>query len=197
MAYTRDEPTDVDVGVSRPLLAANTNQADDSFGVDHVKFSVTTNNGYHHYLHLDAAYDGSAGITAPTEDITNIFATNTLATTTKPLPVFRNATGVGFLVPVGALMQFNCTSTNGTVSPIGAYINCGATGIQRTGTAANGTYTITFSKDFNNVNYHVHITTSISSYTITRAVDTLTLSGISSASARVAIIIYDVISSLT
>lgn len=49
MAYLRNEPiaTD-DLTVSQPKLATNTNQADDSFGVDHYKFSDTTpNNGFH------------------------------------------------------------------------------------------------------------------------------------------------------
>lgn len=49
MAYTRNEPlAGDDLDVSQPKLATNTNGADDSFGVDHYKFSdLTVNNGFH------------------------------------------------------------------------------------------------------------------------------------------------------
>ncbi len=49
MPYLRNEPiaTD-DLDVSQPKLANNTNASDDSFGVDHYKFSdLTSNNGFH------------------------------------------------------------------------------------------------------------------------------------------------------
>lgn len=191
MAYTRDEPTDVDVGVSRPILAANTNQADDSFGTDHVKFSVTTNNGYHHYIHLDAAYDGSVGITAPTGDITNIFATNTLATSPKPLPIFRNATGVGFLAPVGAVIRFDSSAA---VS--GMQINA------TVGVAA-GVYTITFGKAMADANYLVIVSAEGASgdaYT-QQAVHTKTTAsfkiGFPTGATYLSLVVYGLISSLT
>ncbi len=49
MAYVRNEPVATDdLTVSQPKLATNTNAADDSFGVEHYKFSDTTpNNGFH------------------------------------------------------------------------------------------------------------------------------------------------------
>ncbi len=49
MAYTRNRPLASDfVSSSQPTLLQNTNGADDSFGVDHYKFSDTTaNNGFH------------------------------------------------------------------------------------------------------------------------------------------------------
>lgn len=49
MVYTRNQPIGTDdLDISQPFLATNTNAADDSFGVDHYKFSDTTsNNGFH------------------------------------------------------------------------------------------------------------------------------------------------------
>lgn len=49
MVYTRGQPiaTD-DLDISQPFLLDNTNSSDDSFGVDHYKFSnLTANNGFH------------------------------------------------------------------------------------------------------------------------------------------------------
>ena len=195
MVYTRDQPADVDVGISRSILAANTNQADTSFGIDHVKFSVATNVGYHHFLHFDQIDDGATDITAPTGNITNIFATETLATTTKPLPVFRNATGVGFLVPVGAMISFpgsNSTSYPVSLTPIGMYVN--ATVVKTSSTL----YTITFDKAFNNVNYHVQMTSSAGATITTKAIGSLTIASAGATSTSVlSFMIYDVISSLT
>jgi hypothetical protein len=56
MAYTRNEPvlTD-DLDVSQPFLFNNTNAADDSFGVNHYKFSdLTGNNGKHSIIQTPA-----------------------------------------------------------------------------------------------------------------------------------------------
>lgn len=52
MPYLRNQPVATDdVSVSQPILAANTNQADDSFGIDHYKFSdLTVNNGKHNQV---------------------------------------------------------------------------------------------------------------------------------------------------
>ncbi len=49
MVYLRNQPVPTDdLSISAPLLAGNTNSADDSFGVDHYKFSdLTANNGFH------------------------------------------------------------------------------------------------------------------------------------------------------
>lgn len=49
MVYRRDQPlASSTLRRSQPLLAANTNAADDSFGIDHYAFSNTTaNNGFH------------------------------------------------------------------------------------------------------------------------------------------------------
>jgi len=177
MVYTTDQPADVDVGLSRAILAANTNTANDAFGIDHVKFSESTNQGYHHYIHLDAAYDGTAGITAPTvgTDITNLFATNTLITGTKPLPVFRNATGVGFLMPIGAMVQFSASTLTTypvTITPSGTYINYSK--IEKTD--AN-TYVITFSKSMTSTTYQVILSyrDRLDFYVSSKAAATLTL----------------------
>ncbi len=49
MVYLRNQPIPTDdLSISAPILATNTNAADDSFGVDHYKFSdLTVNNGFH------------------------------------------------------------------------------------------------------------------------------------------------------
>lgn len=49
MVYTRNQPVATDdLDISQPFLLANTNASDDSFGVDHYKFSdLTANNGFH------------------------------------------------------------------------------------------------------------------------------------------------------
>jgi hypothetical protein len=49
MAYVRNQPVaGDDLSISQPFLTNNTNGGDDSFGVDHYKFSDTTaNNGFH------------------------------------------------------------------------------------------------------------------------------------------------------
>lgn len=52
MAYTRNQPVASDLlSASQPILRDNTNAADDSFGVDHYKFSDTSpNNGFHNQV---------------------------------------------------------------------------------------------------------------------------------------------------
>lgn len=49
MVYTRNQPVaSDDLDISQPFLTTNTNASDDSFGVDHYKFSdLTVNNGFH------------------------------------------------------------------------------------------------------------------------------------------------------
>lgn len=49
MVYTRNQPVaSDDLDVSQPFLVNNNNGADDSFGIDHYKFSdLTANNGFH------------------------------------------------------------------------------------------------------------------------------------------------------
>lgn len=49
MTYTRNQPVASDnFSVSQPILLANTNAADDSFGIEHYKFSnATSSNGLH------------------------------------------------------------------------------------------------------------------------------------------------------
>ncbi len=49
MVYTLNQPVDADdLSISSPILRANTNQADTSFGTDHYNFSDNTaNNGLH------------------------------------------------------------------------------------------------------------------------------------------------------
>lgn len=52
MVYTRNQPVaSDDLDISQPFLVNNTNGADDSFGVDHYKFSdLTANNGFHNQV---------------------------------------------------------------------------------------------------------------------------------------------------
>lgn len=52
MAYLRNQPVATDnLDVSQPILFTNTNSCDDSFGVDHYKFSdLTANNGKHNQV---------------------------------------------------------------------------------------------------------------------------------------------------
>ncbi len=69
MPYLRNEPiaTD-DLDVSQPKLANNTNLSDDSFGVDHYKFSdLTANNGFHNRVTTPLI----VGAAHPTTDATH------------------------------------------------------------------------------------------------------------------------------
>jgi len=70
MAYTRNEPVaGDDLDVSQPKLAVNTNGADDSFGVEHYKFSdLTASNGFHNQVTTPAYGPGSP---TPPVTITN------------------------------------------------------------------------------------------------------------------------------
>ena len=121
MVYTRDQPDDVDVGVSQPIVKADTNQADTSFAIDHVAFSTVTDNGKHKKVFFNANTDISGETTAGVQSIICTAVSN--ATTTTPLPYFKNATGTGYLAPVGARVRFEGRTTTGTCTLKGTSIN--------------------------------------------------------------------------
>ena len=148
MVYTRSQPADVDVGISRPILAANTDQADTSFGIDHVAFSVATNAGYHKHIQFE---DDAEPSTGPTGDKSNLYTTkNLIGNGSSPMPVFRNESGVGFLVPMACLCTF---AVDGTIDA--NTVNLNVASVARASSAPNYVYTITFDKAMNNANYTV------------------------------------------
>lgn len=68
--YTRNQPVATDdLSVSQPILQANTNTADDFFGVDHYKFSAVSNNGFHNQVTTPSIVGGTDPTTSASIDI--------------------------------------------------------------------------------------------------------------------------------
>lgn len=104
MVYTRNEPVASDLlEVSQPKLAANTNGSDDSFGVDHYKFSdLTANNGFHNKV-TTPAYVATPPTGLPPVTVGNpIFYAFQL---TGPIGVIQYSRGVSNAVPTPLTAQ--------------------------------------------------------------------------------------------
>lgn len=87
MVYTRNQPVGSDdLDISQPFLTTNTNAADDSFGVDHYKFSdATSNNGFHNTVTTPVFVDNPpTGLPPVTVAIPKLFG-------------FQNSANIGIL----------------------------------------------------------------------------------------------------
>lgn len=119
MPYLRNQPiaTD-DLSVSQPILAANTNASDDSFGIDHFKFSdLTTSNGFHRKVTIP----GNVAVPAPAAGFGDMYAVTTAAVTQPywirdglavifnmiPIKAFGSFTGGGTIVTAHNLTAVN------------------------------------------------------------------------------------------
>lgn len=105
MVYLRNEPiaTD-DLSVSQPKLLGNTNQADDSFGVDHYAFSnLTANNGFHNKVTTPDFVDNPPTGLPP-------------VTTTNPIFYGFTQPQVGSTLPIGSI-QFSKGPTANPANP--------------------------------------------------------------------------------
>ena len=107
MVYTRNQPiASDDLSVSQPFLAANTNQADDSFGIDHYQFSnLTVNNGFHKQVTLP----GNVSAPTPVGGYGDIYAVTTSAIT-QPYWVRDAQANIYNMLPIKAFGAFNGTS---------------------------------------------------------------------------------------
>lgn len=109
MVYTRNQPVaGDDLSVSQPILAANTNAADDSFGVDHFPFSnLTSSNGFHQKVTIP----GNVAIPTPASGFGDMFAITSANTITRPFWV-SDALAVQFsMLPIKAFGTFSNTGT--------------------------------------------------------------------------------------
>lgn len=129
MTYIRNQPVATDdLSVSAPILSANTNKADDSFGIDHYQFSdLTANNGFHKRVTLP----GNAAVPAPIAGYGDMYAV-TVSSITQPYWKRDGNATVFNMLPIKAFGSF----TGGTGATINA-LNITAAPL------ALGQYTIT------------------------------------------------------
>lgn len=109
MVYTRNQPVATDdLSVSQPIVAVNTNAADDSFGVDHFPFSnLTSSNGFHQKVTIP----GNVAIPTPASGFGDMFAITSANTITRPFWV-SDALAVQFsMIPIKAFGTFSNTGT--------------------------------------------------------------------------------------
>lgn len=113
MAYVRNEPVaSDDLTVSQPKLATNTNSSDDSFGVDHYKFSNTTSsNGFHNQVTTPQFF---ASTTIPP-----VYPTVLPVTVANPvLFAFQPTDGAGTPTTNIGLLQYSQGPNNAVPTPI-------------------------------------------------------------------------------
>lgn len=105
MVYLLNQPVATDdLSVSQPILAANTNSADASFGIDHFAFSnLTVNNGFHQKVTLPGT-----GLATPTPaaNYGDMFATTT-GGITQPYWIRDGLVTIFNMIPIKAFGSFN------------------------------------------------------------------------------------------
>lgn len=121
MVYIRNEPVATDdLDVSQPKLAGNTNSSDDSFGIDHYKFSdLTTNNGFHNKVTTPAFVD------TPPTGLPPVTTTNPVFYSfqqTAPMGVLQYSRGPSNAVPT-PLTCLQGPAGGITILPSGGTIN--------------------------------------------------------------------------
>ncbi len=112
MVYTRNQPVDSDdLQISAPILRANTNQADTSFGTDHYAFSnlIPGENGFHKKVTLidqTGSLPSSSGNSVVAYSVTNSSIT---------MPYYqRDGLATVFPVsPIKAFARVTCTGSAG------------------------------------------------------------------------------------
>lgn len=112
--YLRNQPiaTD-DLSVSQPILAANTNKSDDSFGIDHFQFSdLTTSNGFHKKVTLPGT---GLATPAPAANFGDMYAVTT-ATITQPYWIRDGLATIFNMIPIKAFGSF--TGGGGTINAL-------------------------------------------------------------------------------
>ena len=153
MAYDKDKPASTDVlSSSQADIQGNFDAANTSFGINHTSFATGgTLDGYHKYIQFDNDYTGASTPAAPTGDTSDLFATKAnIGNGSSPLPVFRNSTGVGYLMPMACLCTF---AVDGTIDA--NTVNLNVASVARATSAPNYIYTITFDRSMVNANYTV------------------------------------------
>jgi hypothetical protein len=110
MVYTRNQPVaSDDLDISQPFLTNNTNGADDSFGIDHYKFSdLTANNGFHNK------------VTTP-QFLTSPPSLPSVPPTTTTNPIFygyQQLDGSGVPTNNLGLLQYSRGPTNAVPTPV-------------------------------------------------------------------------------
>jgi len=143
-SYIRNQPVATDdLSVSAPILANNTNKADDSFGVDHFQFSdQTANNGFHKKVTLP----GNIAAPAPAAGYGDMYGVTNGSSETWP---YWKRDGLATVEPMMPVRVFGEFTTNPiALRPFGF----GITSITSMGT---GRFRVDFAVAFPDTNYTV------------------------------------------
>lgn len=99
--------------MSAPILSANTNKADDSFGIDHFQFSdLTVNNGFHKKVTLPGT---GLATPAPPANYGDMFATTT-GGITQPYWIRDGLATIFNMIPIKAFGSF--TGAGATINAL-------------------------------------------------------------------------------
>lgn len=149
-SYIRNQPVATDdLSVSAPILAGNTNKADDSFGIDHFQFSdLTVNNGFHKKVTLP----GNLVAPTPAAGYGDVHAITNAQSETYPYWLRDGIVTENPLLPIRAFGEF-------TTNPVA--LRSFSYGITSITFVATGRYRVDFAVPFVDANYTVQVASEI------------------------------------